>query len=88
MKELKVLFNNYKVALDEMNKAEEEWSKNPCDVELEKISDEAYEREYNIYNELLNKIVELGKNQISKGTAATMINTRFEDLEELINKIA
>lgn len=88
MKELKTLFNNYKLAVEEANKADTAWERNPMSEELEAEFDRAYNKEFELYEELTNKIVEMGKGYISKGTASTMIRAKFDELEALIKNIA
>lgn len=88
MKELKEMFNEYKIAVEEANKADSEWERNPMSEELEAAFDEAYTKEFELFEELTNKIVELGNGQISKGIATTMIRTKYEEVEALIKMIA
>ncbi len=88
MKELKQLFNEYQKVLEEINKVDTAWDKDPCNEELEKAFDEAYNKEFELYQKLQEKIVSLGSGNISKGTASTMINGHFEELEKLFTRIA
>jgi len=88
MEELKKLFFEYLKALEEANKADEAWEKDPCNQEKERAFDETYKKEFDLYQRLSHAIVDISLGQISKGTAASMINGRFEDLEKIIEKIA
>ena len=88
MKELKTIFNKYQAAVEKANEADAAWERNPISEELEEAFDKAYNEEFELFEELTNKIVELGKGHISRGTAATMIRTKYEDIENLVNKIA
>lgn len=85
MDELKKLFFDYKKAVDSANKADNAWEENPCSEELEAEFDRTYRAEFELYEKLLNAIIKISG--ISRGTAATMINSRIEDLEVLFCRI-
>lgn len=88
MEELKRLFLEYRKALEEANEADAAWEKDPCSAEKEKAFDETYKKEFELYQRLSHAIVDISLGQISKGSANSMINGRFDDLEKIIAKIS
>lgn len=86
MNELKSLFNEHETAREAANKADEAWSLDPENEELETAFDKAYQVEFNLFLELANKISSL--TGIDAKAARAMINGKHDELKTLINKIA
>lgn len=81
---MKTLFNNYKASLEKVNKLEEAWSKDPESKELEREYDKAYTENFSDYVTLAKALEEITKGAIDFNTAKTMIVTKLDKLEKII----
>ena len=82
---MKELLNKLKEAEMMADKADAAWEADPENEELEKAFDNAYEKQWIAFEELVNKIVIVTDGKINKKTAATMIRKKRNEIEMLIN---
>lgn len=81
---MRQLLNNYKASLNRVNELEKIYETEPDNETVERAYDEAYNKNFNDYVELANAIVKATDNKIDFNTAKTMIVTRLETLEAII----
>lgn len=85
---MKELFKKYEIATETANEIDAAWETDPENETLEKAFDTAYQAQYNAFIELVNEIVTFTNGQIDKKTAATMIRTKYNELKNLIDRLA
>lgn len=81
---MKNLLNNYKASLAKVNEIETAYENNPEDERLEREYDKAYNDNFSDYIALAQALVEITKGQISFNVAKTMIITKLDKLETII----
>lgn len=81
---MKNLLNNYKASLAKVNAIETAYENNPEDERLEREYDKAYNDNFSDYIALAEALVEITKGQISFNVAKTMIITKLDKLEKII----
>jgi hypothetical protein len=81
---MKNLLNNYKASLAKVNEIETAYENNPEDERLEREYDKAYNDNFSDYIALAEALVEITKGQISFNVAKTMIVTKLDKLEAII----
>lgn len=81
---MKTLLNNYKESLAKVDEIETAYEKNPEDSSLEIAFDSAYNNYFCDYITLAQAIVNYTNGRITLNTAKTMIKTRLNDLEKII----
>ena len=85
---LKELFTKWEELNMIANAADDAWAENPESEELEQAFDNAYEAEWNVFNQMLDKIVEMTNGQIDKYTANKMVRTKRNEIKQLIERMA
>lgn len=88
MKELKRLYNLYKIATEAADLADKAWENDPENEELEKAFDDFYTEQHEATEALTEAIEAFTKGQVSKKTARTILVMNPKKFEELMNKIA
>lgn len=88
MKELKRLYNLYKIATEAADLADKAWEKDPENEELEKAFDDFYKEQHEASEALTEAIEAFTKGQVSKKTARTILVMNPKKFDELMNKIA
>lgn len=81
---MKNLLNNYKASLNKVNEIETAYENNPEDERLEREYDKAYNDNFSDYIALAQALVEITKGAISFNVAKTMIITKLDKLEAII----
>lgn len=81
---MRQLLNSYKASLNRVNELEKIYETEPENETVERAYDEAYNKNFKDYLELANAIVKATDNKIDFNTAKTMIVTRLETLEAII----
>ena len=81
---MKNLLNNYKASLAKVNEIETAYENNPEDERLEREYDKAYNDNFSDYIALAEALVVITKGQISFNVAKTMIITKLDKLEAII----
>lgn len=76
------LWNNYRKASAEADKADDAWDKDPENRELEKRFDEAYKAEYTAHMECVKALCELL--HIDERTAYLMATKREHEINTLL----
>lgn len=85
---MKELFARWEKLNNIANAADEAWALEPENEDLEKAFDDAYEAEWNVFNELLNAIVEFTNGQIDKYTASKMLRSKRNEVKQLLERMA
>lgn len=85
---MKELFARWEELNKIANAADEAWALEPENEDLEKAFDDAYEAEWNVFNELLNAIVEFTNGQIDKYTASKMLRSKRNEVKQLLERMA
>ena len=88
MNELKKLYELYKIATEAADLADEAWSKDPENEELEKAFDDFYKSQHEATEALTEAIEIFTKGQVSKKTARTILVMNTKKFDELMEKIA
>lgn len=88
MKNIKNLFKAYEEATKAADIAEELYSQDCENEELETAFDLAYERQFKAMDELVDGIVKFTAGRINGRTARTMIIMKQDNLRAIIEKIA
>ncbi len=60
---------------------------NPEDEEIEKESDEAYKKEWEVFNKLIDEVVKFTENKINRKQAYNMIQLKRSELKSIIEMI-
>ena len=85
---MKELFARWEELNNIANAADEAWALEPENEDLEKAFDDAYEAEWNAFNELLNAILEFTNGEIDKYTASKMLRSKRNEVKQLLERIA
>lgn len=88
MNNLKELMSALRIAEENTNKADTAWEMDPENEELEAAFDNAYEKEFAAFDNLVNGIVEITAGKIDRNQAKAIVIMRREQLEGLIARIA
>ena len=88
MKEIKRMFEELEAAEIRSNELDEALESDPENEELENAWNEAYEREWNASEALINEIVKITNGMIDNTTARKMIAMKRNELKNLISRIA
>ena len=85
---IKDLFKTYEELNQKANEADEAWNNEPENEELEGAFDEAYEKEYEAFENLVTEIERLTNGMIDKQTAGVMVRSKREELKAIVERIA
>ena len=85
---IKDLFKTYEELNQKANEADEAWNNEPENEELEEVFDEAYEKEYEAFENLVTEIERLTNGMIDKQTAGVMVRSKREELKAIVERIA
>ena len=85
---IKDLFKTYEELNQKANEADEAWNNWPENEELEEAFDEAYEKEYEAFENLVTEIERLTNGMIDKQTAGVMVRSKREELKAIVERIA
>ena len=85
---IKDLFKTYEELSKKANEADQAWDKEPENEKLEQAFDEAYEKEYEAFSNLVNGIEKLTNGIIDKKTAGVMVRRKKEELKAIIERVA
>lgn len=85
---IKDLFKTYEELNQKANEADEAWNNEPENEELEEAFYEAYEKEYEAFENLVTEIERLTNGMIDKQTARVMVISKREELKAIVERIA
>ena len=85
---IKDLFKTYEELNQKANEADEAWNNEPENAGLEEAFDEAYEKEYEAFENLVTEIERLTNGMIDKQTAGVMVRSKREELKAIVERIA
>ena len=88
MTNIKALFEELEAAEAKTDMIDSMFDTDPENETLDEIWDKAYKEEHEIFEKLVNAIVEYTNNQIDKKTARKMIISKREEMKALFNMVA
>ena len=84
VEELKTLIKRHDEALAISNALDEEWGNNPCDETLEKKWDEAYKKEMELYEKIIEVLMDV--TDTDENTARKMYNYYKDVIEDVLDR--
>ena len=85
---MKELFKKYETAKEIANEIDAAWENDPENEALENAFDTAYKAEYEAFTALVKEIVKITNGEVDEKTAATMIRSKYNELKNLIDRLA
>ena len=83
-KEIKELFNELEELEKESNRLDNLMEENPGNEEIEKAFDEAYTKEWEVFNKLIDEVVKFTEGKIDRKQAYNMIQLKRSELKSII----
>lgn len=83
-KGIKELFKELEELEKESNRLDNLMEENPCNEEIEKAFDEAYKKEWEVFNKLIDEVVKFTEGKIGRKQAYNMIQLKRSELKSII----